>query len=113
MPPFPIRRLAVALAVAAGWGGAWAQPLPTLAASPAVGPLAGHSAHHYGMADPAQQEASIRTVLINVGVDQAFVARRLGAETARFLVGLVLGGVGAPTDLATSDADMPRAAGRD
>ncbi len=92
---------------------ALAQNLPRPAPPPINDPLNGHSAVYYGMSAPSQQEASIRSVLSNVGVDQAFLPRSLAAESARFLVGLVLGGVGAPTDLANPGPDVRDAGARE
>lgn len=82
-----------------------AQDLPQKIGPPVQDPVSGHSAEHYGIVQPGQQEASIRSVLSSVDVDRAFLPSSLAAETAYFLVRLFVGGQGAPTDLADARPD--------
>ena len=84
-----------------------AQDLPRPMSPPVSDPEIGHSAAYYGLPSPGLQEASIRSVLSSVQVDQAFVPLSLAAESAYFLVRLFVGGQGAPTDLADSIENVP------
>lgn len=77
-----------------------AQELPQQMMPPVRDPAFGHSAEYYGISHPAQQEASIRSVLSSVQLDRAYLPSSLAAEAAYLAVRLFVGGQGAPTDIA-------------
>lgn len=69
-------------------------------------PAQGHSAVHYGLTEIPQQEASIRSVLSSVQLDRPYLQPSLVAESSYFLVQMLLGGGGAPSDIADPRQDV-------
>jgi hypothetical protein len=63
-------------------------------------PQQGHSAAHYGMSAAQEREASIRSVLSSVQMDRPYLEPSLAVEASYFVVRMLLGGRGAPADIA-------------
>jgi hypothetical protein len=69
-------------------------------------PQQGHSAAHYGMDAAVEREASIRSVLSSVQLDRPQLEPSLAAEASYFVVRMLLGGQGAPADIADPYPDL-------
>jgi hypothetical protein len=63
-------------------------------------PQQGHSAAHYGMSAAQEREASIRAVLTSVQLDRPYLEPSLMVEASYFMIRMLLGGRGAPADIA-------------
>jgi hypothetical protein len=86
-------------------GSAQAQQVP-FDAPVLAAPQSGHSAWYYGMDDEGEREASIRSVLSSVQLDRPHLEPSLAAEVSYFVVRMLLGGRGAPADIADPFPDL-------
>lgn len=93
------------LGFVAGAGVAQAQQLP-FDAPVLAAPQRGHSAAYYGLDTPAEREASIRAVLSSVRLDRPYLEPSLAVEASFFVVRMLLGGRGAPADIADPFPDL-------
>jgi hypothetical protein len=105
MPARLVIRCLWAAGLLAGAGGARAQQVPSDVPVLAA-PQQGHSAAYYGMDSVAEREASIRSVLSSVDLDRPRLEPNLAAEAGVFVVRMLLGGRGAPADIADPYPDL-------
>lgn len=97
-----------ALAVAAATE-SWAQEAMAQSLLEKRGPgqlLSGRSVAYYGIQGDVEQRASIRAVLSSAQLDRVRYVPDVVAAGATFVLRLLLGGGGAPTDLAAGQADV-------